>query len=200
MTPTPGNDELERQLEQERADRARDAQQPAGDPGDEQPDEAEADDEPEADDEADDDDETEVDEPKAVKEISPEAQARKLGRIVDSFELELRELFAVDEPLTPLSMDGAIGFMFPGMLEVKPNEQFKACRTCNGHGQVLTGSLAEGKQTADCPRCKGLGYLIRDETPTAANGVEPSADNADDPDAGFSAPTWMGDTSIRPVS
>ena len=184
MTPEPDKDELQRRLDEERAQAAREARQGNGDPGDEHEDEPEAEDEPQA------------DEPEAVTEPTPEQQAKRLGRVVGSFELELRELFGETEPLTPLSMDGAIGFMIPGMLEVKPNDKFRRCSTCNGHGQVLTGSLADGKQTADCPRCAGLGYLTRLEGDDVQPAAPTNGNNAVDPDAGFGVESWMGDPNI----
>jgi len=35
-----------------------------------------------------------------------------------------------------------------------------ACRRCQGHGEVRTGSFVGGKQALPCPDCHGDGYLV----------------------------------------
>ena len=141
-----------------------------------------------------------VDEPAAeqVDEgLSMEAQAERLGELMDGFEAGLRELFGVAEPLVPVPMDGALGFMLPGALELKPHAKFRRCSTCNGHGVVVTGSLADGKQTADCPRCAGRGYLEKlDELNENAATSETAGNGATDDDAGYGVPKWMGDPGV----
>lgn len=93
----------------------------------------------------------------------------------------------------------------------KPHEWFKTCDTCNGFGQVLTGSLRAGNEARDCPTCLGRGYLeALDEqgAPLAgANGAQSppaelppvaSSDAAAAPAAGerFGVPSWMGDPNL----
>lgn len=188
MTPEPDKRELERRLADERRAAAEAATA-----------EAEPDAEPEVPELHEDEVEPEPDvEPEAEVEqgMTDEQRAKQLGRTMDRFELELRELFGEAEALTPCPMDGALGFMVPGMLELKVNEKYKRCPVCNGHGAVLTGSIAEGKQTADCPRCGARGYLEKIEQgetqstePTNGNG-EAAADD------GYGVPAWMGNPNI----
>jgi len=141
-----------------------------------------------------------VDEPAAEQVddgLSMEAQADRLGELMDGFETGLRELFGVAEPLVPVPMDGALGFMLPGALELKEHAKFRRCSTCNGHGVVVTGSLADGKQTADCPRCAGRGYLEKLETLEGNDAASETAGNgAADADAGYGVPKWMGDPGV----
>lgn len=165
----------------------------------------------EANPEPDDDDDDELAEAEAEPSADPDAEpadtveqqsknedqlAEELGLLMQGFEAGLRDLFGVDEQLVEVPMDGAVGFMLPGALELKAHAKFKRCATCNGHGQVLTGSLAEQQQTADCPRCGGRGYLERleQEQPPAERAIEP-ARNGDDDD-GFGVPKWMGDPNL----
>lgn len=189
MEEQPDKQTLEARLAEERAAQARAAHtqlaSATGAPADEPEDEPE--DEP-------------ADEPAdelAVDERSDEARAEELGLVVDAFEVALRELLGADLPLDPVPLDGAIGFMVPGALELKAHEKFRRCSVCNGHGQVLTGSLADSKQTADCPRCSGRGYLEKMEV--EASDAEQGAANssgAADPDAGYGVPKWMGDPAV----
>lgn len=180
---------LEQQRDAERAERARGAtatvepgDEPEAEPGDEEP-EAEPDEQPEAD-----------EEPEAK---SDEQRVAELDALMAGFEAGLRDVFGIEEELQPVPMDGAVGYMLPGALVLKDHEHYRRCATCNGHGQVLTGSLADGKQTADCPRCSGRGYLER--LPESQQQTVPTNGNGDgevDPDAGFGVPAWMGDPAI----
>jgi hypothetical protein len=133
--------------------------------------------------------------------VEPQAKSDKqladeLGRVVGTFEAELCTIFGVEPPLVDVPMQGAIGYMLPGALELKANDKFRCCLVCNGHGQVLTGSLANEQQTANCPRCGGRGYLERlaNHSPPTTTQNEPAAAVSDD-DA-FGVPSWMGDPSI----
>lgn len=153
------------------------------------------DDEPEPETEPEPEPETTVDD--ADDGMSDELRARRLGKLVDKFEADLCELLDETGPLTPVPMDGAVGFMFPGMLELKTNDRYRRCSVCNGHGQVLTGSMADGRQTADCPRCAGRGYLEQLDQHEQTADTKGTDAAAVDPDAGFGVPAWMGDPSIN---
>lgn len=95
------------------------------------------------------------------------------------------------------------------------HEWFIPCPTCNGFGEVYTGSLRSGRESRDCPACGGAGYLEALD----ANGVslaeggnagparpaslppEPSADlleqaPAPTPAPRHGRPAWMGDPAI----
>ena len=181
---------LERELAEERARRAREARAGGDEPtGDEPTGDEPTGDEPTGDEPVDTD---------LVEEKSDEQRALELGLIVEGFEAALRDVFGADEPLVQLEMDGAIGFLLPGAVAFKANDKFRRCQTCNGHGAVLTGSIADGKQTADCPRCAGLGYLTRLEEGQgeARQQVGETGNGIVDPDAGFGVERWMGDPSI----
>ena len=56
--------------------------------------------------------------------------------------------------------------------EWKPDEYSRACETCNGLGQVLTGSRVQGQEALQCIACKGLGWKpIGNERATGAFAV-----------------------------
>lgn len=109
---------------------------------------------------------------------------------------------------------GGYGLTPPGP-QPQTHEWFVACPTCEGFGQVLTGSLREGQQSRDCPQCKGRGYLealgangapLADggtpagAAPPAAPQLEPPAappaDGANGAGLQYGTPSWMGDASI----
>lgn len=111
---------------------------------------------------------------------------------------------------------GAVGLTPPGP-RPQSHENYKACPTCQGFGQIKTGSLRGGHEAADCPTCKGSGYLIRREDPNAgaANGAQivpvpyvptaeghelapPPAAPPTPPAEQWEAATWMGDPSLGP--
>lgn len=153
-------------------------------------------------------------------EASAEDTMRQLARIMDDAAAALADLFGLDEPLEPAPIDGILGFVAPGAFVHRPHEKYKACPTCNGLGDVLTGSHKQGNETQPCPRCAGRGYLekLSQVTATATPGYvqstataspatasvgmvhfqpepEPAAQNGDD---GYGVPSWAGDPSIRP--
>ena len=111
---------------------------------------------------------------------------------------------------------GAVGLVPPGP-RPQSHEDYKACPTCAGFGQIKTGSLRGGHEAADCPTCKGAGYLIRrvDPNATAANGAtapvvpfvaQPESHELAPPPAAPTTPaaetweaaTWMGDPTLGP--
>jgi hypothetical protein len=191
MGQTDDKAELERRLAEERSERANAAAATA-EPGDDEPA-----DEPE-DEPGDEPEDEPADEP-AGEGPSMELQAEQLGELMDGFEAGLRELFGIAEPLPPVPMEGMFGFMLPGTLDYRTNDKFRRCSTCNGQGEVLTGSIADGKQTANCPRCDGRGYLEKlDEHEQQPAASETAANGAVDPDAGYGVPKWMGNPDVRP--
>lgn len=189
MSQPESKTEIENRLAAERAQRAAEAR-------DDDPEHDDEHDE-ELDDELDDEhDDVEVDEAE-VEGMSDEQLGKAIGKLVDAFEADLRELIGAEEELTAVPMDGAVGFMLPGALVYNTHEKFRRCSTCNGRGEVLTGSLADGKQTADCPRCGGRGYLEKlDDEPAGEEQGATNGTGAADPDAGYGVPTWMGDPNI----
>lgn len=128
--------------------------------------------------------------------LSDEERVKRLGQAVNRFERALQKLFGLEEPLQEVPMEGAIGFMLPGVLEMREHEDFRRCPTCNGHGRVLTGSVHEGDQTADCPNpnCRGRGYWRRETQPQPPPA--PAVAQANGPPNEWEQPTWLGDTSI----
>jgi hypothetical protein len=101
-----------------------------------------------------------------------------------------------------------IGFLLPGFTEQKTHEDFTRCSTCNGYGNVLTGSMKEGDKERPCPdpRCKGRGYWERMTVqpappPPALSAVTgPTAYEQPAPNGSQEwgeAPAWMGDPRLN---
>jgi hypothetical protein len=109
--------------------------------------------------------------------------------------------------------------MVPPGPEPQAHPWYKACATCEGFGQVLTGSLREPNNAVDCPQCAGRGYLEAVDsagTPLAELAKQrggntapivapvadlPAVDGASPPaaelePAGFGTPAWMGNPNI----
>lgn len=109
---------------------------------------------------------------------------------------------------------GGLGLTPPGP-QPQTHEFFIACPTCQGFGEVYTGSLRPGKESRDCPGCGGSGYLeaLDPQGVPLAQGGNPAAAPAPLPTppelspqleerpAGvapptFGRPAWMGDPAI----
>lgn len=79
---------------------------------------------------------------------------------------------------------------------LQPHDDFRACDTCKGWGQVLTGSKRAGNEARDCPDCGGSGFKAK------VTGVAPASDGAQlvgvDSD-GYGRPSWMGDPAVSRI-
>lgn len=115
------------------------------------------------------------------------------------------------EPCEKCDGDGIV----PPGPKARTHPFFAACVTCNGFGQVLTGSLEEQYAGVQCPDCAGRGYLeaMLDNTP-AVELVEqlrasrraaqqpvtpvptPSLADADPGAVTMGRPAWMGDPTV----
>lgn len=123
-----------------------------------------------------------------------------MGGFVDGFE--------------PCEKCDTIGLQPPGP---KPRSHafYKACETCAGFGQVLTGSLEAQYAAIACPDCGGRGFLeaMVDNTPAVELVKQLRAQHAAAPAAtelapqlvqpaggggevSFGRPSWMGDPAI----
>jgi Zn ribbon nucleic-acid-binding protein len=49
-----------------------------------------------------------------------------------------------------------------GTPDYVPNPNWYACPTCNGYGDILTGSKRQGAELDQCPDCGGKGYRRKD--------------------------------------
>lgn len=47
--------------------------------------------------------------------------------------------------------------------DVRPDPTVQTCATCNGRGQVLTGSLVPDYVLQACPECQGRGHVPRQQ-------------------------------------
>lgn len=167
--------------------------------------------EPNPDDDA---EEAESEEQRAAEEAQARSGAERsekqtqamFDRAMKSFHEKLCVVFEVDS-LQPASAPGVIGFLLPGFTEQKSHEDFTRCQTCNGFGNVLTGSMKEGDKERPCPdpRCKGRGYWERQHTPPPAPPVTPDLTGPtaytqpQAPNGGGEwgeAPAWMGDPRL----
>lgn len=106
-----------------------------------------------------------------------------------------------------------IGLVPPGP-KPQTHEFFKACATCAGFGEVLTGSRRAGQESRDCPGCAGRGYVEKLDgqgMPLAVGGGAAGALDGRTPPAplteasrpaeapaadGFGVPSWMGDPRL----
>lgn len=123
-----------------------------------------------------------------------------MGGFVDGFE--------------PCDKCDTLGLQPPGP---KPRSHafYKACETCNGFGQVLTGSLEAQYSAIACPDCGGRGFLeaMVDNTPAAELVKQLRAQRAAVPasvelqppiaapapaggEVTFGRPAWMGDPNL----
>lgn len=142
-------------------------------------------------------------------------QLKALDRETDRHIKKVHEIMGgfVGGFATCSKCDG-LGLEQPGP-EPRGHEYFKTCDTCSGFGQVLTGSLREGRNARDCPACGGNGYLEalgEGGVPLAQGGGSPAASPTPLPPAAvalegqheqqepgaltFGRPAWMGDPSI----
>jgi DnaJ-class molecular chaperone len=93
--------------------------------------------------------------------------------------------------LVPCDECGAVGYRPPDQL--RTNQRYIGCETCNAFGVVLTGSKAQGNETQNCPVCLGRGFL--EEMPAAPAG-QPAANGVTEPQPQYGTPQWMGDPQV----
>ena len=126
--------------------------------------------------------------------------AKIMGGFVDGFVIcDKCDALGLTEPAPP----------------ARTHEFYAACQTCNGYGQVLTGSLEQQYAAVACPDCLGRGYLeaLLDNTPATAIVAEvreqrrtavqqpvavvqiptPAAPAGE---LEYGRPAWMGDPSV----
>ena len=136
-----------------------------------------------------------------------DAQTQRLfDQAVGGFREALTEVFGVKD-LEPSQTPGVIGFLLPGFTEQKSHSDYTRCQTCNGYGDVLTGSTKAGNETQPCPdpRCKGRGYWQKASAPPPAPPTPVAALTGptayDQPGANGAgeyaeAPAWLGDPNL----
>jgi len=144
-----------------------------------------------------------------------EQQLKALDRETDRHLKKVGEIMGgFVAGFTPCSKCDGLGLEQPGP-EPRGHDYFKTCETCAGFGQVLTGSLREGRNARDCPACGGNGYLEalgEGGVPLAQGGGQPAVSPTSPPPAiataepapteqgagglTFGRPAWMGDPSI----
>lgn len=154
------------------------------------------------------DGEAEQAEAKAGTGRSDKQTQAMFDRAVSAFRAKLADVFEVDD-VEPSQTPGVIGFLLPGFTEHKTHSNFQRCPTCNGWGRILTGSIREGEQEADCPdpRCRGRGYWRKADVPappptpvaqvtgpTVFAGQPQQRNGAEE----WETPTWMGDPNLQP--
>jgi hypothetical protein len=132
----------------------------------------------------------------APEPASEEAQMKAMGREYDRHAKALERIIGEDfAMLAPCDHCGGLGFAPP--VTLRPHKNFRACETCNGFGDVLTGSRKEGNATQPCPVCAGRGYLERLEQPAAP--LAPQQPNGPQPQPEYGVPSWMGNPQVGQV-
>jgi hypothetical protein len=144
--------------------------------------------------------------PRQLKELEKE-NTRHVEAVIDL-------MGAFVDGFVPCSTCDTMG-LEPPQPPAKTHDFFRACATCNGYGQVLTGSLEQQFASIACPDCGGRGYLemLVDNTPAvelikqlrAQRATAQVLDPAQPPpapapapalDVGFGRPAWMGDPTV----
>jgi DNA-directed RNA polymerase subunit RPC12/RpoP len=152
--------------------------------------------------------ETEGDEPspKQLRDLVKENErhVKQVGTIMGGFV----------EGFEPCEKCDTLGLQPPGP-RPRAHSFYKACETCAGYGQVLTGSLEAQYASIACPDCGGRGFLeaMIDNTPAAELVKQLRAQRAAGVGAGelqpqpvqpagggaevtYGRPTWMGDPQL----
>lgn len=156
--------------------------------------------------------------PQAAEEPLGEPSDKQLRELDREQARHLAKAHAIMGPhlegFTECEKCDGLGLTPPGP-SPQSHPYFIACDTCNGFGEVFTGSLREGRTSRDCPACGGYGYLEalgEGGTPLAEGGrpigspavTPPEAQLAQlEPEGERPAPTlthgrpaWMGDPNI----
>lgn len=140
---------------------------------------------------------------------------KTLQRETERYHAKVRAIMGgFVEGFVDCSTCGGIG-LEPDAPKAKTHPFFAECETCNGYGQVLTGSRDENNLGRDCPDCLGRGYLelLLDNTPAVElvkqwrdqRAVTPAPqppvvlEPSPEPpaaDARMGTPAWMGDTRL----
>lgn len=131
--------------------------------------------------------------------LSPEQAQQLFDRAMRDFAAALCIVFGVEE-LESSQTPGIAGFVLPGFTEMKPHSDFTRCTTCNGYGDVLTGSMKAGDEKKPCPdpRCKGRGFWQKAGAPEPVQPTYVPMPDATANGAGEwgEAPKWMGDPNL----
>lgn len=102
----------------------------------------------------------------------------------------LREIFGPDTPLYDCAHCGGLGITFEPEQEsgvpsdVVHPDNLETCPTCNGYGEVITGSKNPQHVTTICTDCAARGYIVKATAPAVVTPLPPAAPAADTPVGG----------------
>lgn len=142
-------------------------------------------------------------------------QLRDLTRENERHVGKVREIMGgFVEGFEPCEKCDTIGLQSPGP-KPRAHAFYKACETCAGFGQVLTGSLEAQYAAIACPDCGGRGFLeamldntpavevvkqLREQRAAAPAATELAPQLVQPTGAGgevsYGRPTWMGDPQL----
>ena len=107
-------------------------------------------------------------------EVNSDAQAKAIVSELGRHERAWAKLNGVEpDELNVCPTCEGVGFTMEPQPQIKEAEYAERCMTCNGYGEVLSGSLRQGSQTVKCLACAGLGYIDkRNPAELVGNGAQ----------------------------
>jgi hypothetical protein len=144
------------------------------------------------------DEEAESQEVEPQTQPDPEPSGDPTAEDIKAFRAEharhekaLRKMMGDDfDLLVECDVCGSMGYKPPDQL--RTNEKYIRCETCDGAANVLTGSRDPNWYTQPCPGCGGRGFL---EKMPAQPAGQPQA-NGEQQAAQYGTPAWMGDPNV----
>ena len=107
-------------------------------------------------------------------EVNSDAQAKAIVSELGRHERAWAKLNGVEpDGLNVCPTCEGVGFTMEPQPTIKEAEYAERCMTCNGYGEVLSGSLRQGSKTVKCLACAGLGYIdTRSAADLTQNGTQ----------------------------
>ena len=110
--------------------------------------------------------------PESEPEVNSDAQTKAIVSELGRHERAWAKLNGLEpEDLNACPTCEGVGFTMEPQPKIATAEYTRRCSTCNGYGEVLSGSLRQGNETVKCLTCQGMGYEdIREAAQLTQNG------------------------------